>query len=152
VIPPRDIIDQLESERPPRETDLTLLSQAERTWGVRILDDHDPSTLPFALRLDGGELSLSSLRRRLRSWEALERISSPVESEEASRIYSEKVLPLIRQTGLDKVGSALRTDHCFVAGDVILPWRTDELSTTPEPRLTERWRSAIQRLRSNERP
>ncbi len=131
---------------------LSALEAAERQWEVQVLDDHDPSTLPYALRLGGGELSLCSLRRRMRSWEALERISTPVEAEEAARIYRERVLPLIRQTGLNKVGSALRADHCFVVDDVVLPWRADELRPPADQWLAERWRSAIQRLRSNERP
>ena len=69
------VLSLLSLERPNFDGAIQIIRSAETLWDVQILDDHDPSTLPYALRIMVGDLSLSTIRRRLRSWEALERIT-----------------------------------------------------------------------------
>ena len=138
------VLSLLSLERPNFDGAIQIIRSAETVWGVQILDDHDPSTLPYALRIMVGDISLSTIRRRLRSWEALERITEPLSQTELSRIHETRLSPFLRTTGLDGLAHALHHDHCFVVGEAIIPWGELSDPVAAPQYLIERVRTLLQ--------
>ena len=143
-MPPTTVLGLLSRERPDFDGAKLAMQDAKISWGVQILDDHDSSTLPYALRFNVANLSLPTIRRRLRSWEALERITARVSEADVSQIQDAHLRPFLETTGLDEVAHHLHSDHCFVIGEVIIPWLAPRHPLTQPQFLVDRVRSLIQ--------
>jgi hypothetical protein len=123
----------------------------ERKYRLCVIDDHDPQTLPRPLSITmTPSPSLTQLRERLRSWEALERITAPTSPEATRRALDEQVLPFLDATGLAQVSAPLASDHCFLIDQRILaPWPQAHAAENSRLRtLSDAYRSLIQAARS----
>ena len=130
---------------------LEELVRLELQYGLSVIDDHDPQTLPRPLCITATPIpSLCQLRERLRSWEALERITTPTAPEVARQALQEQVLPFLAATGLAQVSAPLASDHCFLIDQRILaPWPREHAAEKPALRtLSDAYRSLIQAARS----
>ncbi len=96
----------------------------ERAYQLCVIDDHDPQTLPHALAVTlSPPPSGGHIRSLLRSWEAIERITTPASPKSASQAVNERVTPFLMETGLSKLSRSLASDHFFLMEEgLLIPW------------------------------